>query len=124
MIYGIGVDILEIDKIKKIVESRGDRLAKRIFRDSELARYYEKHSIRFLSKRFAAKEAVLKAFGTGMTHGITFNQLEIYNNYAGKPMLRLFSNAAFLAKKLMLTGMHISISDTDQYVCAMVVFEC
>lgn len=59
-----------------------------------------------------------------MACGITFNQLEIYNDDLGKPMLRLFSNAASLAKKLTLTKIHLTISDTNQYVCAMVLFEC
>lgn len=66
----------------------------------------------------------MKAFGTGVTCGITFNQLEIYNDSLGKPMLRLFSHAAFLAKKIELIKTHITVSDTDQYACAMVIFEC
>lgn len=124
MIYGIGMDIVEIKRIKKIVEWSGDKLAKRIFRASELEIYYrKKYSIRFLSSRFAAKEAIVKAFGTGLVNGIRLNQLEIYNNDLGKPMLRLFSNANVLAKKLELTGMHITISDTGRYACAMVIFE-
>lgn len=122
--YGIGIDIVEINRIKKIVEWSGDKLAKRIFRESELEIYYQKKcSIQFLSNRFAAKEATAKAFGTGIMNRIKFNQLEIYNNDLGKPMLRLFSNADFLAKKLELTGMHVTISDTNQYACAMVIFE-
>lgn len=124
MIYGIGVDIVEINKIKKIVIQKGDRLAKRIFRESELERYYkEKYPIHFLSKRFAIKEATSKAFGTGMNHGIAFNQIEIFNNNLGKPMIRLFSNAAVLAKKLALTNIHVTLSDTYQYVCAVVICE-
>lgn len=124
MIHGIGIDIVEINKIEKIVERSGDKLAKRIFRKSELAIYYKvKYPIRFLSKRFAAKEATSKAFGTGITQGIAFNQIEIFNNHLGKPMIRLFSTAAILAKKLDLINTHITLSDTNQYVCAVVVFE-
>lgn len=58
-----------------------------------------------------------------MKRGIAFNQLEIYHDPWGRPMLRLFSNAALLAKKLMLTKMHVTVSDTSQYVSAMVIFE-
>lgn len=125
MIRGIGIDIVEIDKIEKVVIRFGDKLARRIFRESELKVYYKKkHSVRFLSKRFAAKEATSKAFGTGMNQGIAFNQIEIFNNSFGKPMVRLFSDAAVLAKKLDLTNIHITLSDTYRYVCAVVIFEC
>lgn len=124
MIYGIGVDVVDIDKIEKIVIQKGDRLAKRIFRESELELYYkEKYPIRFLSKRFAIKEATSKAFGIGMNQGIAFNQIEIFNNNLGKPMVRLFSNAAVLFKRLNLTNIHVTLSDTYQYVCAVVICE-
>lgn len=125
MIYGIGIDIVEINTIEKLVIRFGDKLARRIFRGSELRMYYKKkHPIRFLSKRFAAKEAASKAFGTGMNKGISFNQIEIFNNHFGKPMIRLFSNAAELAQELALTNINITLSDTYQYVCAVVIFEC
>ncbi|CAD83224.1 holo-[acyl-carrier protein] synthase [Candidatus Blochmanniella floridana] len=125
MIYGIGIDIVEINRIKKIVIRSGDKLAKRILRKSELKLYYSKeYPVRFLSKRFAAKEAVLKAFGTGMSQGITFSQFEIFNDDLGRPMLRFFSQAAVLAKKLDLVRTHVSVSDTGLYACSIVIFEC
>lgn len=124
MIYGIGIDIIEISRIKKIVKHSGDKLAKRILRESELKLYYnEKYPIRFLSKHFAVKEAISKAFGTGMTRGISFSQLEILHDGLGKPILRLFNDALLLAKKLDLLKSHITLSDTNLYVCAMVIFE-
>lgn len=124
MIHGIGIDIVEINKIEQIIFRSGDKLARRVFRKSELNIYYkEKYPVRFLSKRFAAKEAVSKAFGTGINQGITFNQIEVFNNDLGKPMIRLFSNAAILAKKLALKNIQITLSDTCKYVCAVVIFE-
>lgn len=125
MIYGIGVDIVEVYKIKRIVACSGDKLAKRILSISELKIYQQKknRSMNFLATRFAAKEAVSKAFGTGMRQGITFTQFEIFNDTLGKPMLRLFSYAALLAKRLELTKMHITLSDTNTYACAVVIFE-
>lgn len=124
MIHGIGIDIVEINRIKKIVINSGDKLAKRILRESELKIYYgKKYPVHFLSKRFAAKEAVLKAFGTGVSQGLTFSQFEIFNDNFGKPMLRLFSQAALLAKKLDLIQVHISLSDTRLYAYSVVIFE-
>lgn len=125
MIYGVGIDIVEICKIRRIVGYSGDRLAKRILSISEWHIYKQKKSnaIRFLATRFAAKEAISKAFGTGICQGISFAQLEIFNDKLGKPVLHLLSYAALLAKKLELKNMHITLSDTQIYACAMVVFE-
>lgn len=125
MIYGVGVDIVEIYKIRKIVTCSGDKLAKRILSMAEwqIYQYKKNRSIRFLATRFAAKEAVSKAFGTGMRQGIAFTQLEVFNDKMGKPVLRLFSQAAVLAQKLALKEMHITLSDTNAYACAMAVFE-
>lgn len=125
MIYGVGIDIVEVYKIKKIVTYSGDKLAKRIFSTSEWEIYQKRknRSIHFLATRFAAKEAVSKAFGTGMCKGITFTQLEIFNDKLGKPILHLLSSAALLAKKLALKEAHITLSNTNTYACAMVIFE-
>ncbi|URJ28432.1 holo-ACP synthase [Candidatus Blochmannia vicinus] len=124
VIHGIGVDIVDIIKIKKIITHSGDKLAKRILSKSEWKIYQnKKHPVRFLAKRFAAKEAVAKAFGTGINQGVTFSQIEIFNDKLGKPMLHLFSYTALLANKLSLKKMHITLSDTNLYACALVVFE-
>lgn len=126
MIYGVGIDIVEIYKIKKIVSYSGDKLAERIFSAAELKIYQQqKHSSIhfFLAKRFAIKEAVSKAFGTGLGQGITFTQLEVFNDKQGKPILHLLSAAALLAKMLALKNMHITVSDTNEYACAVAIFE-
>lgn len=124
MIYGIGVDIVEIYKVRKIVICSGDKLANRILSMKELKIYLKKNrSIRFLATRFAAKEAVSKAFGTGIRQGLTFTQFEIFNDRLGKPILHLLSYAELLAKQLKLKGMHVTLSDTNTYACAMVIFE-
>lgn len=125
MIYGVGIDIVEIYKIRRIVANSGDKLAKRILSIAEWKTYQKKknRSVHFLATRFAAKEAISKAFGTGICRGITFTQLEIFNDTLGKPVLRLLSCAALLAKHLALKKMHITLSDTNTYACAMVIFE-
>lgn len=126
MIYGIGVDIVEIYKIRKIVSYSGDRLAKRILSITEFDIYQRQKKngiIRFLATRFAVKEAVSKAFGTGIRQGITFTQLEVLHDEKGKPVLHLLAYAEFLAKTLALKNMHITVSDTHAYACAMAIFE-
>lgn len=125
MIYGIGVDIVEICEIKRILSYSGDKLAKRILSMAELQMYHKKKnsSVHFLATRFAAKEAVSKAFGTGICRGITFTQLEVFNDKFGKPVLHLLSYAALLAERLALKNMHITLSNTNTYACAVVVFE-
>ncbi|WP_041567541.1 holo-ACP synthase [Candidatus Blochmanniella pennsylvanica] len=124
VIHGIGIDIVDIRKIKKIITHSGDKLATRILSKSEWKIYKnKKHPVHFLAKRFAAKEAVSKAFGTGINQGVTFNQIEIFNDKLGKPMLHLFSCTALLANKLSLKKMHITLSDTNSYACAFVILE-
>lgn len=124
MIYGIGIDIVEIYKIKKIVMYRGDKLAQRILSIPEWRTYRNKNrSVHFLATRFAVKEAASKALGTGICRGITFAQFEVFNDTWGKPVLRLLSYAKLLAEKLALKNMHVSVSDTSSYACAVVIFE-
>lgn len=124
MIHGIGVDIVDIRKIKKIITHSGDKLATRILSESEWKIYKNKKCpVHFLAKRFAAKEAVAKAFGTGISQGVTLNQIEIFNDKLGKPMLHFFSCTALLANKLSLKKMHITLSDTNSYACAFVILE-
>lgn len=124
MIYGIGIDIIEINRIKKIVLRSGNKLAKRILSEFELKEYLnEKYPISFLSKRFAVKEAASKAFGIGINKGVKFNQFEIFNDDLGKPKLNLISDAAWLAKKISLKKTHVTLSDTQMYACAIVILE-
>ncbi|WP_044026137.1 holo-ACP synthase [Candidatus Blochmanniella vafra] len=119
------MDIIEIDRIKKIIVRSGDKLAQRILSKLELEIYYQKkNSVYFLSKRFVAKEAASKAFGTGMKQGIAFNQFEIFNDDYGQPGLRFFSCAAQLAERLALKKTYVTLTDTRVYACAVVILEC
>ncbi|QOI10933.1 holo-ACP synthase [Blochmannia endosymbiont of Colobopsis nipponica] len=123
-IYGMGIDIIEINRIKLIVARTGDRLASRILTKIEWQKYKSsKFPIRFLAKRFAAKEAAAKAFGYGVSYGLAYNQFEIINDKFGKPMLHFFLNAAILIENLCILKMHISLTDDKCYACAVVIFE-
>ncbi|AMA65222.1 Holo-[acyl-carrier-protein] synthase [Candidatus Arsenophonus lipoptenae] len=123
-IIGLGIDLVEIIRIKKITHRLKDRLAKRILSDQELI-IYQNHSqsVRFLSKRFAVKEAAIKALGIGIRNGLTFNQFEVFNDKLGKPVLNLLSQAKILSKTFGIKHIHVSLSDEQHYVCAIVIME-
>lgn len=126
-IIGIGIDIIEIKRIKKIVNYFGNKFAKRILSLKEWREYISYHNnydnIKFLAKRFSAKEAASKALGTGINCGIYLNELEIYNNNLGKPELRFLNNSLKKIKKFQCKNIHLSISDQKYYACALVVLE-
>ncbi|BAH83301.1 holo-ACP synthase [Candidatus Ishikawella capsulata] len=124
-IIGLGMDIIEIARISNIIKHSGNRLARRILTQREWLQYNKHHpnQVRFLAKRFTVKEAALKAFGTGISNGITFNQCEVYNNKLGKPGLHFFSNAADIAKELGVKTIHVTLADERYYACATVILE-
>lgn len=123
-IIGIGIDIVKISRITKLIESYNNKFSKKILSKYEIIKYsISDKKNRFLAKRFAAKEAAAKAFGTGFNLGITFKQFELYNNNLGKPNIRYFDKIKILAKKLGIKNTHVSITDEQKYVCALVIIE-
>jgi len=123
-IIGIGIDFIEIVRIKKIIFKYGNNFAKKILSAAEWEKYLiSKHNINFLAKKFAAKEAASKALGTGINYGITFNQLEFYNNKLGKPKLRFLRNALKKSIEINCQLIHVSISDQKLYAYALVILE-
>lgn len=121
MISGIGTDIVQLDRIRSALGRRGDGLARRLLADSEW-QSYQQHidPARFLAKRFAAKEAALKALGTGLRHGIRWHDVAVVNDNDGKPQLFFAGNAAqILAGRCS----HLSISDEQDYALAFVIIE-
>lgn len=114
MIQGIGLDIVEMDRIATI-NARNKKFRERILSERELIKFKQLSEIRqieFLAGRFAAKEAFAKARGTGIGHGCEFTQIEILNNDTGKPVL-YFDNQ-------LVTGF-VSITHTKQYAAAQVI---
>ncbi|AAM67806.1 holo-ACP synthase [Buchnera aphidicola] len=123
-IIGIGTDIIEIFRIKNIVYNFKDKLAERILSVQELEKYkVNKNPIKFLAKRFAVKEAASKALGTGISYGIKFNQIELYNNNLGKPKLRFLKYALQKSEEMKCKSIFVSISDEKLYACALVILE-
>lgn len=124
MIFGIGTDIVEVNRIQASITQFGDDFARHILADSELESYLQSQiKARFLAKRFAAKEAFSKALGTGLRAPATFQNIAVSHDALGKPML-LFSPElqAFLDVK-NITQAHISISDEKNLAAAFVVLE-
>ncbi|OQM34492.1 holo-ACP synthase [bacterium endosymbiont of Pedicinus badii] len=123
-IIGIGIDILEIQRIKKILSKRKILFAKHILSNKELKKFLvSKEQARFLAKRFSIKEAAAKALGTGIREKITFNQFEIYNDRYGKPFLKFLKVAKKISSILLIKKIHISISDEKKYVSSIVIYE-
>ncbi|MGI2039122.1 holo-ACP synthase [Shewanella frigidimarina] len=123
-IVGIGTDIVEIARISEQRERLGDRLARRVLTEHELATYLQsKQPERFLAKRFAAKEAAAKALGTGIGRGVSFQHIHIDNDANGAPQVRFTDGA--LARLEQLAGKQgfISIADEKHYAVATVVLE-
>ena len=119
MIIAIGTDIVEIQRIADAVERQGDKFVQRILTKSEIADYQMRgNSISFLAKRFAAKEAIAKALGTGIGRGISFQHMIISNNAEGAPQVELQDNAAERLKQLDGTNVLLSLSDEKNYALA------
>lgn len=122
MIQGIGVDIVEIARIENLLNEFGERFAKRILTIDELNEFdRRKRSSAYLATRFAAKEAVAKALGTGIGKDVGFQSVQVDNDAKGKPTLRFLGNTAALIKQRDINTSMISLSDEKHYVVAMVV---
>jgi len=124
-IFGIGTDIVNIKRIKKILNKNGVKFKKKIFSEKEI-NYCEnkKNPISFYAKRFAAKEALSKAMGTGIRKGVDFKNIEISNNTSGKPSITLKGKTKdFLRKKIKSKKyfIYLSLSDDTPWAQATVI---
>ena len=123
MIYGIGIDIIEVERVKKLISKR-DKYLKRIYTETEIE-YCEhfKRKEQEYAGRFSAKEAFSKAMGTGMSHGIKFNEIEIINDELGKPEINLSGFTKEYFQKKGLKNIFVSISHLKEYATAVVIIE-
>ena len=124
MIIGIGVDIAEIARVDRLIAEFGDRFARRVLTDTEMHEYRRrKDASSYLATRFAAKEAVAKACGTGIGAQLGFHSMQIDNDDSGKPVLRFMQDAGELVSRLQVRNSLISLSDEKHYVVAMALLE-
>ncbi len=125
MIYGVGVDLLRVARVERSLEKFGARFAGRILTEREQAKFQDApQPARFLAKRFAAKEAAVKALGLGFREGLGFHDVEIDHTPFGQPLLTFQGRAEHLARRAGILARHLSLSDEQDYVIAYVVLEC
>ncbi len=124
MIVGTGVDIAEVGRIRESVERFGERFLRRVFTEGEI-QYCEGKANRFESyaARFAAKEAAMKALGTGWNHGIRWRDVEVVRPKGQRPTLQFHGLAAELAKKMGVKNIALSITHTSEQALANVILE-
>jgi holo-[acyl-carrier protein] synthase len=113
-----GVDVIELYRVRQALERRGDRFLRRIYTPDELA--FCRGRISELAARFAAKEATMKALGTGV-RGIAWREIEVMPNRRGKPMVNLYGRARQRAEAIGLAGLDVSLTHSREYAVAMVV---
>ncbi len=123
MVLGVGIDIIEIDRIKESVEEYGDSFLKKIYTPNEIKYCFEKfNKYQHLAARFAAKEAVYKAVSSGWEQGISWQDIEIFNDIYGNPEVKPFGKLkSFLARDKELK---ISMSHSQNYVtCVAIIYK-
>lgn len=124
MIVGLGTDIVEVSRIERLLARRGQAFAERLLAESEMVGFEQHQSpARYLAKRFAAKEAALKALGTGLRNGMRWRDLRIEHDALGKPLLSLHGEALKQFDALQANASHVSLSDEQHYVVALVILE-
>ena len=124
MIISVGTDIIEISRVQRAIETRGDRFLNRIFTEQEIA-YCEGRASRFASyaARLAAKEAAMKALGTGWGKGVQWRDVEMLREGEGAPCLRLFGTARQIFEDNGARTAHLSVSHSEDLAIAFVIFE-
>jgi holo-[acyl-carrier protein] synthase len=124
MIVGTGIDIAEVPRIGEAIARYGDRFLHKIFTEGEV-RYCESKANRVerFAARFAAKEAAMKALGTGWNHGVRFRDVEVSRQPGGRPTLIFHGKAAEFAAKLGATNVALSLSHTAEQAIAQVILE-
>jgi holo-[acyl-carrier protein] synthase len=124
MIYGVGTDLVKIPRMAAVIARWGDRFTERVFSPHEIeackrrARPASAYAI-----RFAAKEAFSKAMGMGMKGGLSWREIEVFNDPRGKPGLRIHGRSLDICTKKGIGPIHLSLSDEGDYGSAVVVLE-
>ena len=124
MIVGLGIDITEVSRIASAINRRGMSFLERVYTPSEIA-YCEKHRNRAerFAGRFAAKEAAMKALGTGWTNGVRWVDIEVVREPSGKPTLKLSGASQEIANRLGVKHIALTITHTGNTALAQVIFE-
>lgn len=124
MIVGLGLDIAEIDRIEAAIVRHGAPFVERLYTPREVS-YCEKHRNKFerYAGRFAAKEAAMKALGTGWRHGVRWRDIEVVREPSGKPTLLLEGVAREFADRMGVKNISLTITHSGNFALAQVIFE-
>ena len=124
MVLGTGIDLVEVARIRTLIERHGDRFCGRVFTRSE-SEYCAGHRDPgpHYAARFAAKEALLKALGTGLSQGASLKEIDIIRGELGNPQIALTGRTAELAQDRGIRRVHLSLSHSSGYAVAQVVVE-
>lgn len=124
MVLGIGTDLAEVERIRNSIARYGDRFLQRVYTEAERAYALSKaNSAERFAARFAAKEAGMKAIGTGWRRGVTWKDFEVVNERSGRPTLRLTGVAQRIAGELGAKRVSISLTHTAEMAFAVVILE-
>jgi holo-[acyl-carrier protein] synthase len=123
MIYGIGIDIVRVQRIQDAVEKWGEKFLLRVYTNDEIAYCYKrKNPYHSLAARFAAKEAFIKAISSEIP--LSFSDVEISNSDTGKPLLKLKGTLDDFVQTKLIKKIYLSLSHEQEYAVACVVLEC
>jgi holo-[acyl-carrier protein] synthase len=124
VIIGMGVDITEVQRMQAAIERQGERFLRRVFTEREIG-YCEKFRNKYerYAGRFAAKEAAMKALGTGWSRGVRWQDVEVVRLRGGRPTIELHGEAKNIADRLGVKNIAMSITHTASEALAQVVFE-
>ena len=124
MIFGVGTDVVEVSRIAATYERFGDHFVRRLLLDEEYALFERyKRKVRFLSMRFAAKEACVKAMGTGFANGMWIRDVGVVSDPLGKPLVIFSERGRAKADELGIGEAHVSLTDEAGLVVAMAIME-
>ncbi len=122
MIFGIGTDVVKIERVATVYERYGRKFVERLLMPAELAAFESyKRPVRFLAMRFAAKEAIVKALGTGFAHGVWIRDVGVVQNTWGRPEVVFSARGRRVADSLGAGDGHVSLTDEDGLVVAVAV---
>ena len=126
-ILGLGMDLVENERISQVLQRFGEQFLRRIMRPEELEfvprPLTTKRACEYVAARFAAREAAVKALGTGFSGGVTLMDVQVVRSSSGKPEILFFGGAAQRAQAMGVRGVHLTLTHTRDYAAAVVVLE-
>lgn len=124
MIFGVGTDVVRIDRVQAVYEKFGERFVERLLMPDELAEFERtRRKVRFLAMRFAGKEAIVKALGTGFGHGVWIRDVGIKSNNWGRPEVIYSDRGRAVCARLGAGRGHLSLTDESGLAVAFAVVE-